>query len=644
MILLTVRDLVRRFDRQPVLDGVSFQVRRGDRIGLVGPNGAGKTTLLRILAGLDHPDSGTIELPRGCDVVLLEQERQFEPTHTVLDVARGGLAHLYALQREAEELAERMAATHESRELERLHRQFDEVQHRLQHARAYNLQHRIDEVLHGLGFSPRDYNKPARLLSGGEQGRLLLAALLLRSPDVMLMDEPTNHLDFATAEWLEDFLRRTDATVIVVSHDRYFLDRVTGRTFELFEGELRDFPGNFSRYWTLRERQDEVQRRTYRKQQEFIARTEEFIRRNQYGQKHAQATDRKKKLDRLERVRPPRQIPVPPMRFSDPPRAGEVVFDAVGLTKSLGRKTLFRDFSFRVQRGEHVAILGPNGCGKTTLLSVLVGRMPPDAGSVKIGHNVRIGYFDQQLQSLDAKQTAVDAVLAVSPPDTTIGTARGRLALFGISGELAEQPVGSMSGGEKSRVALARLASMDVNVLVLDEPTNHLDLWARAGLERALKEYAGTVLFVTHDRYFIDQVARRVIVYHDGDWHVYDGNFSQFLAFRESVTAADRASAADGDGGQARSGKQREPTPTRAPAGRAEKPRRKRKFPYRKVADIEQDIQQTEQHLAELEAALADPQTHRDPERIKAALQEFEATRERLDRLYEHWEEAIELN
>lgn len=305
-------------------------------------------------------------------------------------------------------------------------------------------------------------------------------------------------------------------------------------------------------------------------------------------------------------------------------------------------RTLFEGVDWTIHPGERYGLIGPNGCGKTTLLSVLVGRLAPDSGTVRIGHNVRIGYFDQQLQSLDPKQTAVDAVLAVSPPETTIGAVRGRLALFGISGELAEQPSGSMSGGEKSRVALARLASMDVNVLVLDEPTNHLDLWARAGLERALKQYAGTVLFVTHDRYFIDQVAQRVIVCHDDAWHVYDGNFSQFLAFREATGTSAALHDAAGNDGERKLEKRRDRGST-AP-GRSERPRRKRRFPYRKVADIEREIQQTEQRLAELEAAMADPETHRDPERIKATLQEFETVRAKLDQLYEHWEEAIELN
>lgn len=635
MILLSAREISRQFDVEPVFRNVSFEVRRGEKIGLVGPNGAGKSTLLNVLVGRDHPDTGTVERHSSAEVELLEQEAEFSPDRTLLDEAKSGLGHLYELQDEAHDVAARMAEATDPGEQDRLHRRYDAIQHELQRHDAYNIDHRVDEVLMGLGFARDDYDRPLRTFSGGQQNRALLARMLLRAPDVMLLDEPTNHLDIATTEWLEQWLTRASQAVILVSHDRYFLDRVTTRILEISGGIVSDYKGNFSFYWTQREERVKVLQRTAEKQQDAIEKMEDFIRRNKAGQKSTQAHDRERKLERIERIEVPRELAHElPMDFGQPTRTGDWVIEAKNLSKGFGGQPLFSGFTHQVRRGDRVGILGPNGSGKTTLLRVLVGELPPDSGTVRFGAGVKIGYYDQQLSSVDPQAEAIDAIHPPHNPTITNGELRSRLARFGIRGDMAFRTVEAMSGGEKSKVALARLSLLDANVLVLDEPTNHLDLWARASLEDALKRFDGTLLFVSHDRYFLDRVATSVIVFEADRWRFYAGNYSAYvdsLHRNQAETSAAKSESAkttldDRDGRPSRPAK------------------RKRKFPYRTVEALEADIAETESRIQQLQADMADPDQHRDGARIKQTMQAFEEATTRLAQLYEHWEEAVELN
>jgi ATP-binding cassette, subfamily F, member 3 len=533
MILLSVRDLSRQFDVEPVFQNVTFDVRPEERVGLVGPNGTGKSTLLRILAEFDAPDVGTIDRHPTADIAYLEQEADHDSSLTLIDEASAGLAHLYELQNEATVLAECIAEETNTELLDRHQRRYDQIQADLHRLDAYNIDHRVDEVLHGLGFDESDYLRPLREFSGGQRNRAVLARLLLRSPDVLLLDEPTNHLDIAATEWLESWLVRSRQAIIVVSHDRYFLDRVTTRILELHDGTLTDYKGNFSDYWRQREERQKVAEKTFARQQEFVARTEDFIRRNKYGQKHAQAADREKKLARLDQVNLVRDISSPAMHFGKASRTGDWVIEAREVAKGFGTP-LFTNFNLQIERGNAIGILGPNGSGKTTLLRVLIGELKPDAGEIRFGTGVYIGYFDQQLKSVDPEADALEAVRPPENPNATPGELRSILARFGIRGNMAFQKVGLMSGGEKSKVALARLAARNVNVLVLDEPTNHLDLWARASLEEALQAFEGTLLFVSHDRYFLDHVASNVIVLEAERWNFHEGNYSDFTAFQRN--------------------------------------------------------------------------------------------------------------
>ncbi|GAB4127356.1 MAG: ABC-F family ATP-binding cassette domain-containing protein [Thermogutta sp.] len=641
MLLVHIEGLRKRYGPEAVLDGVNLDVFAGRRIGLVGPNGAGKTTLLRIIAGQEEGDGGVCEPVGSLRIGYLEQHPRFEPGRTVRQEAAAALAPLYRLQREAEETAARLSCPMPEEEHRRWAARFDFLQQELHRLDAYHLEHKIERVLEGLGFTPAMFEQEAARLSGGEQNRLVLAQLLLAEPDLMLLDEPSNHLDIDATRWLEGFLAEHRAAMIIVSHDRFFLDRVTNYTAELFRGTVECYAGNFSAYLKHKEERLLVAKRTYAKQQEEIAKAEEFIRRHHYGQKAAQAQDRRKKLERIELVPPPREIHAPPIAFTPAERSGDVVLRVENLGKSFG-KPLFRGLSFEIARGEHWGILGPNGCGKTTLLKCLLGRIAPDEGRIIRGHNVEIGYFDQHLEDWDENLPAVDAVLTTDTVNADLVEQRRRdlLAKFGITQDRALRPLCQLSGGERCRVALARLTAAKANFLVLDEPTNHLDLWARAALEKALGRFDGTVLFVSHDRYFIDQVADHLVVFEGDRVRVVYGNYSSYASAAESASAdagaktgvaADRESHESGRGRASRSDGE-------GPA------KRKRRFPYRKVEDIERDILEHENRVQEIHQELALPETHRNGERVKQLKSDLDELAEKLQRLYAHWEEAVELN
>jgi ATP-binding cassette subfamily F protein 3 len=398
------------------------------------------------------------------------------------------------------------------------------------------------------------------------------------------------------------------------------------------------YVGNFSAYWRQKAERLEVQRRTWDRQQEEIAKLEDFIRRNHYGQKAAQAEDRRKKLERIERVEPPREIAAPAMRFPEASRTGDIVLRVERLAKSFDRP-LFREVTFDVQRGERWGILGPNGSGKTTLLRCILGEVQPDEGKITFGAGVKAGYFDQQLQCLDSEERVMDAVRP-SHKEFVEQQRRDLLARFGVIGDMAHQKVGSLSGGERNRVALAMLAASDANLLILDEPTNHLDLWARASLERAIKEFEGTVLFVSHDRYFLNQVADHLLVVEPNRFRVVEGNYDTYLHLVRVGLAGGEASISTAAGKA--DGKPK--TDSADKKGKPREPRRKRKFPYRKLEDLEAEIFDRETRIEELHAALATPEVLRDGEKVKQAKAEIEEHQQTLATLYEHWEEAAELN
>ncbi|MFN5290716.1 MAG: ABC-F family ATP-binding cassette domain-containing protein [Planctomycetia bacterium] len=626
MLLLSCEDLSRAFSGDPLFEGIGFELRAGDRVGLVGPNGAGKSTLMKLLAGLDQPDTGVVRLHAGARVALLRQHAEFQKGRTLFEEARSGLDEFLALQEELVRVADELAQCRDENLHSSLSARYDRLNEALHQNDAYTVDHRIEEVLDGLGFTRAEYDKPVDQFSGGQIGRLMLAKLLLSSPDVMLLDEPSNHLDVGTVKWLEEYLVRQKQAMLIVSHDRCFLDRVVNRIMEMAGKQLNDYPGNFQQYWRLRRERYEAALKAYEAQREHIEKQEEYIRRNSAGQMARQAQGRQKILDRVERLKRPVLLESPRMHFGEVKRTGDLVLEVSEVSKKFD-KPLFQKLSFQLQRGKKLGIYGPNGCGKSTLLSMLLGNQKPDSGTVKLGHQVQFGYYDQHLRNLNPALEVLRASWPENDPDITEQEMRDLLGRFGLQGDVVSQKVSSLSGGEKSRACLARLVREGSNVLVLDEPTNHLDLWACDALEEALLEFTGTAIIVSHDRYLLNRVVDMLVVMDGvGGIKVVPGNFE--LYERMNLQAEIKT----------------KPAQESIRQQAKQEPKKKRKFPYRKVEDIEADISKLEQERDQLEKQMIDPDLYRDGNKVKQVTKSLEETKQKLETLYEHWEEAVSLS
>ncbi len=626
-LLLQVDLITKYFSDEPVLAGASLQIRIGEHVCLVGPNGCGKTTLIRIICGDEEANAGDVVLAPKTTIGWLQQSAEFASDQTVWQVALSAMQPLIDLHNESDRLAKEIAICDETVERTRLTQRFDQIQQQLRQRDGYQFDHKIERVLQGLGFLQQDREQPANLLSGGQINRLLLAKLLLQEPDLMILDEPSNHLDIEATEWLESFLANSKQAFLLVSHDRFFLDRVAERTLELIDGTIEDYPGNYTKYVQLKQQRLEVERKTFERQQQEIEKLEDFVRRHHSGQKHAQAEDRRKKLERIELVTVPREISAPRMGFPEVERAGDIVARIENIGKSYDKK-LFAGVTFQIERGDRWGILGGNGCGKTTLLRCLIGEESLDEGKISLGHRVKLAYFDQQLTGIASDQPAVEAIRPTG--DNLIDQQRRDwLARFGITGEMATQRVGSLSGGQRTRVALARLAAENANFLVLDEPTNHLDLWSREALQQAIADFPGTLLIVSHDRYFINCICDHLLVIDSVHPTIVEGNYDTYLHLRSLKSAVNN-----------------EPTTgaTEKRQRSKENTKRKRKYPYRKVDAIEADIAIQEQQIELLHSDLANPEVLRNGLKVAEVNQQLEQLQQSLGQLYEHWDEATELN
>ncbi len=638
MLLLSCTDLSRGYDATPLFEEVSFELHARERVGFVGPNGAGKTTLLKAIVEPELLDTGKVQLHAGARLGVLRQVAEFPSGRTIFQEAKSAFDELLETQNEFVRVAEQLAEAKTEQERKQLSDRYDRLHEQLATQDGFQLDNRVEEVLSGLGFSRDDWQRDINTFSGGQQRRLLLAKILLAAPDVMLLDEPSNHLDIRTTRWLEDYLIRQPQGMIIVSHDRYFLDKVTNKTLELHDRRISVYPGNYTQYVRLRDEKHERLLKEYESQKEFIEKQEEYIRRAHYGQLAKQAQSRMKSLDKIDRISKPTKVSGPNIQLAEAVRSGDIVFHVEDLTKSFGDLKLFEDLNFDILRGKRVGILGPNGCGKTTLLRILLGDEPPTRGKVQRGHLVFLGYLDQHLKMLDDEKTLIRAVWPEDDPSQTEQKMRDLLGSFGLQGEIVEQPVKSLSGGERSRAALARLTVEGANVLILDEPTNHLDIWACDALEEAVKAFEGTLICVSHDRYFLNRVADMLIVFDSdlGRPEIVFGNYDTYELLR-----ANREKAAK------EAGKSKKPdgkADTSNTVVRPEKQKRKRKFPYRKAADIEKDIGAAEARVSELELLLQDADIYRNAPKFQETLDELETVKQKLPQLYEHWEEATELN
>ncbi|WP_165071547.1 ABC-F family ATP-binding cassette domain-containing protein [Paludisphaera rhizosphaerae] len=638
MILISAQGLGRQYAGDPIFTDLAFEVRAGDRIGLVGPNGAGKTTLMKLLDRTEQPEYGSVYVRQGVRVSLLRQQPNFAPDQTLMDVARSGLASLLDLQAELEEAAKEMAEADDEDDRERAGRRYDQIHEQILHQDAYDVDYRVEEILSGLGFAEADYQRPASTFSGGQQSRLMLAKLLLESPDLMLLDEPSNHLDIETTEWLENYLSRQPTAMIIVSHDRYFLDKTVNKIWELHDGSLEVYPGNYSQYWRLREERAKVLDRQAERFEEQAEKLAAYIRKYGAGQRAKQAHDRERKLEKLqaEKVETMRDIVGPVMGFEEVDRSGDIVIEARKLSKAFD-KPLFENLNMVVDRGECIGVLGPNGAGKTTLLKTLIGYEKADSGEVKLGHKVQIGYHDQGLQSLNQETTVVRAVWPEDDTDWAEGEVRSLLARFGLTGDQAFRKVGMLSGGEKAKAALARLCATGANLLVMDEPTNHLDIWSCEALERSIREFEGTVLVVSHDRYFLNAVADRILVVAGGGRvKVIEGDYETYQAItQKEKEAAEKA--------KARAAAPPPPPQSVAPKAQPTAAKvNKKKFKYRPAAELEQEIAQLEAEVAEVEDQLGQPATWRDPTNAARVQDRHLELKQKLEDLFHHWEFAVE--
>ncbi len=620
MAVCIASDLSKDMVGTPLLRGVSFKLERRERLTLSGRNGSGKTTLLRMLSGETSIDGGELAFAKGTKVALHDQRPPRERGVSLRDYVLTGCAELLDIEARLAQLEERMAAgDHEEATLDAYAR----AQARLEHAGGYNWREGVKGTLKGLGFSDDDLERDLGTFSGGELTRASLARALAGDPDLLLLDEPTNHLDIASLEWLEQRLQTLDAAIVLVAHDRWFLEAVGTAVLELEGGKGRFFPGTWHAWRREQAARELALGRAIEKQQEEIARLERFVTRFRAGTRAKQAQSRQKRLDKVDRIeRDPRDGASLGFAFKPPERSGRVIFEVEDGTLRIGDRTLVEEAELWLERGEHVSLIGPNGSGKTTLISALTGERDFDRGKIRRGHNIKLGVLSQHAEKLDSTAKVVEACQHAT--GLTPGKARALLGRFLFSGEAAEKPVDGLSGGERQRLSLAILVHSGANVLILDEPTNHLDIDSREALESALQEFQGSILLITHDRALLDAVGTRTIAIEDGRLRSYDGGWPEFLRVREEREADERAAK------QAKP-KKAAPVPAPAPAAAANGTSKNQK---RRAERLEAEIERAEAELAKLEEELADPSAWNDPRTSAKSKQRHRAAKLRVEELY----------
>jgi ATP-binding cassette subfamily F protein 3 len=637
MPVATGSRLAKSFGAEQVFQDVTFEIQDRDRIAFVGVNGSGKTTLLRTIAGLERADSGTVSFASGVRVGYLSQEVTFPSDLTLRQYVLSAFQRLVQIEsdlhRVETQLAAAPAATAEAALLVR----HANLLHEYEYGGGYTYLNRVHEVLAGLGITEDRLDQPLSSFSAGQRTRAALAHLLLTDEDLLLLDEPTNHLDLAATEWLEDFLTLSKAAIVVVSHDRYFLDQVATRTWELSFGQLDQYAGNYSRFAGQRAVRRERQQKEYEAQQAYIARTEAFIRRYRAGQRSRQARGRQKQLNRMERVASVRDAGQIRMEIQSTLRSGEIVLAledvAVAASARPGRgvrqqpgspfmieapreqhvspgDVLFSCPSVELRRGERAAIIGPNGSGKTTFLRVITGEIEPAAGRLFLGYGVQMAYYAQAHEQLNMASTVMGEILSTKPMGEE--QARTYLGRFLFTGDDAFKPVTALSGGERSRLALAKMALSNANFLLLDEPTNHLDIYSREALEATLDQFGGTILFVSHDRYLIDGLATQVWEIAEGRLRAHRGDWGDFLAERERERERERAQqAARVEAARAAGAARQSSVTSRAITKAAAARRQQLERIEEHVASLTERLRQTEHELADA-SSIADAATIAD--------------------------------
>ncbi|HNU06224.1 MAG TPA: ABC-F family ATP-binding cassette domain-containing protein [Pyrinomonadaceae bacterium] len=626
-MLFRLSDVRKSFSAHEILRGVSFQVNKGEKIGLVGRNGAGKTTVFRLVTREETPDSGDVVSINGLKIGLLAQHVDFNESDTVHTSALSAFQRIHDIEAEMRRLEVEMASNATAEVLDR----YAELQHEFEIEDGFTYAARAEAILLGLGFEKETWDMQTRTLSGGQKNRLGLARLLLANSDILLLDEPTNHLDVGAVEWLENFLHDYDGTFVLISHDRYFLDRTCARIVEIDQGRAFSYTGNYSDFVEERELRREQQRREYENQRSMIAKTEEFIRRNLEGQKTKQAKSRRNMLQRLERIEAvTSDKPSGNFNLKKAERAGQNVLSLDDLAIGYGDRELASGITLTLTRGECLGIIGGNGTGKTTFLKTILGNIRELSGKFLWGVKTNIGYYAQNLDDLEARNEVIQELRRVAP-NAENGELRSFLARFLFTGDDVFKRVGDLSGGEKGRLALAKLIFSDVNVLVLDEPTNHLDIPSREALESALEQYQGTIITVSHDRFFLDKIATQVLSFEGDSIETYHGNYSEFHDWKEA-RKTDQA------------GKPRPETIKSATLPKAESTLSKNQLQRieKRIAEIEVLIPEKEDLLSKLTLEMALPHVASDHAKLADVNARYEQTQTEIQALYKEWEKLSE--
>ncbi len=639
--MLNVANVSKSYNAQYLFDGITFNVGMGDRIAVIGANGSGKTTLFEIIAGNITPDSGSVAVRRGTTIGYLQQDIQHASNRKLLEEVVQSASDINKLAHKLQMLQEELAEEKDEENVAALLRELGNVQHEFESSGGYSAEYEAEIILAGLGFTAADFSRKLVEFSGGWLTRVELAKLLFLNPDLLILDEPTNHLDLETTRWFENYLKSYHGAVLVTSHDRAFLNNVVKKVIAIEQDEVVFFHGNYDGYVTARAKDLETRQATAKRQEQKIKKEMRFIERfRAKNTKATQVQSRIKKLEKIERIVVPRQTKKIKFAFPEPPRSGHVVITLKNIAKSYATKAVYRNLNLELNRGDRVALVGPNGAGKTTLLKMLAGVLPFEKGERILGHNVTTAYFAQYyIELLNPKNTIIDELRLVAP-DETDQRLRGLLGAFLFSGEDVLKEVAVLSGGEKTRLAIAKMLTRPANFLLLDEPTNHLDIPSREILTDALDAYTGTICFITHDRTLIREIANKIVEIREGRVRIFPGNYDEYLEKQEpridTVPETLRAIREHAPSGAKQKGQQRQRKTIEAEL---------RNELYRKIAPVKKRIAEIEQkiagltaRLAEIEALFQDPDHYKDGYKVAEINREYVKAKESIRSLTTEWD------
>ncbi len=638
MGVIRVDNVTRQYGPRLVLEGLSLDLHPGETVGVIGPNGAGKTTLFKLIAGMETADRGSVTRSKGLRVGYLSQEPQVDPNATVHDEVAAAFTDLLEIERKIHDISDAMS-TADGPRLHELMDELSEAQAQFEVAGGHEIEKRLREVIGGLGFSERDLEQRVGTLSGGQKCRVALGRMLLQNSTYLLLDEPTNHLDIDAVRWLERFLASHTGGAAIISHDRYLLDRLADKIVEVDKGRAAVYPGSYTNYVDIKERRALTQEREFEQDRAFIEKEKAYIAKHLAGQRARQAIGRRRRLERmLEQgaftVEKPTDRATLKLAFAESATAGRTLLEAQGVSKAYGERSLFRDLNVQVSSGERLGITGPNGAGKSTLLKTLLGLIEPDSGEARRDPKAVIGWYAQDASDLQLTNKVLEEIQLARPEFSEL-QARSAAARFLFRGEDVFKPVSALSGGEQSRLRLLKLVLQAPNILVLDEPTNHLDIASREALEDALDEYPGTIVTVSHDRYFLDKVATRMLVIRDGQARSLLGNYSDYA---EVMEREQREAAAIAAGAAAEKAVRRKnERPGRSAGGTA-----RSKYDKISLGELEAGIMRDEERLAQLNERFGDPEVCKDAEAMAALQVEYDTLKLELADAHRAWEARVE--